>query len=124
VRQLYAEYQVSNALTIRNGPNTKPTLDLPIDSDICIWHKKGGWKGPYKLLATNGKTCIVAMPYGPANFCSIVVKPYYTEEAPDDDKPHDDQPHDDQPNDTEPTTEPTTENIEPTARNEQVQYCS
>jgi hypothetical protein len=63
------------------------------------------------------------MPYGPANFRSIVVKPYYTEEAPDDDEPHDDQPHDNQPNDTELTAEPTTKNIELTARNEQVQYC-
>jgi hypothetical protein len=58
------------------------------------------------------------MPYGPTNFCLTVVKPYYTEEAPDDDEPHDDQPHDDQPNDTEPTAEPTTKNIELTARNE------
>jgi hypothetical protein len=80
---------------MRNSPNTKLTLDLLIDSDICIWCKKGGWKGPYKLLVTNGETYIVAMLYGPANFCLIVVKPYYTEEAPDDDEPHDDQPHDD-----------------------------
>jgi hypothetical protein len=89
------------------------------------------------MLATDGETCIVAMPYGPANFCSIVVKPYYTEEAPEDgddqpyDEPHDqpydeshDQPcneyHDDQP---EENNELTAETAEPTARNEQVQYC-
>jgi hypothetical protein len=30
------------------------------------------------------------MPHGPANFCLTVVKPYYTEEALDDDQPHDD----------------------------------
>jgi hypothetical protein len=72
-----------------------PTLDLPINSDVHIWHKKSGWKGPYKLLATNGKTYTVAMPYGPTNFCSIVVKPYYTKEAPKDgdDQPHN-EPHD------------------------------
>jgi hypothetical protein len=38
--QLYAEHQVSDALTIRNGLNTQPTLDLLIDSDVYIWHKK------------------------------------------------------------------------------------
>jgi hypothetical protein len=70
---------------MRNGPNTKPTLDLPIDSDVHIWREKGGWKGPYKLLATDGETYTVAMPHGPANFRSMVVKPYYTKEAPDDD---------------------------------------
>ena len=84
VRQLYAEHQVSNALAIRNSPNTKPILDLPINSDIRIWRKKGGWKGPYKLLATNSKTYTIVMPYGPANFRLTVVKPYYTEEAPKD----------------------------------------
>ena len=68
VRQLYAEHQVSNALAIRNSPNTMPTLDLPINSDICVWQEKGRWTGPYKLLETNSKTCTMAMPYGPANF--------------------------------------------------------
>ena len=67
-------------LTIRNSPNTKPTLDLPINSDIYIWREKGGWKGPYKLLVTNSKTYTVIMLYGPINFCLIVIKPYYTEE--------------------------------------------
>ena len=30
VRRLYAERQVKDALAIRNGPNTKITLDLPL----------------------------------------------------------------------------------------------
>jgi hypothetical protein len=71
---------------MRNGPNTKPTLDLPINSDVRVWREKGGWKGPYKLLATNGETCTVAMPHGPANFRSTVVKPYYIEEIPEDEQ--------------------------------------
>jgi hypothetical protein len=98
-------------LTIRNGPNTMPTLDLPINSDICIWQEKGRWTGPYKLLETNGKTCTVAIPHGPANFHLIVVKPYYTKEVPEDDQPEEN---------TEPTaenTELTAENTEPTAEN-------
>jgi hypothetical protein len=96
---------------MRNGPNTMPTLDLLINSDVCIWREKGGWTGPYKLLETNGKTCTAVMPHGPANFCSTVVKPYYTKEVPEDDQPEEN---------TEPTTkntEPTTENTEPTAKN-------
>jgi hypothetical protein len=95
---------------MRNGPNTKPTLDLPIDSDVRIWREKSRWKGPYKLLATDGETCTVAMLHGPANFCSTVVKPYYMEETPDDDQPHDD-------------TALTTGNTEPTTGNEKVQHC-
>jgi hypothetical protein len=91
LQRLYAEHQVSDALAMRNGPNTQPTLDLLIDSDVRIWHKKDGWQGPYKLIATNGETCTINMPHGPANFCSMVVKPYYTEKAPEDE---DDQSHD------------------------------
>src|SRR3981189_1291086 len=89
VRRLYAQRQVSAALAMRNGPNTKPTLDLPINSDVRVWREKGGWKGPYKLLATNGETCTVAMPHGPTNFRSTVVKPYYTEEALEDEQQRD-----------------------------------
>ena len=95
-------------LAIRNSPNTKPTLDLPIDSDVHIWHKKGGWKGPYKLLVTNSKICTVAMPYRPANFWLTVVKPYYTKKEPHDNY-HNNQPHN--------NTVPITSNTVPTTRN-------
>jgi hypothetical protein len=54
------------------------------------------------------------MPHGPANFHLTVVKPYYTEEVPENEQHHDDQP--------EENNELTTETAEPTARNEQVQY--
>jgi hypothetical protein len=56
------------------------------------------------------------MPHGPANFCLIVVKPYYTEEVPENEQYYDDQ--------LEENNELTAETTEPTARNEQVQYCS
>jgi hypothetical protein len=36
VRRLYAERRVKDALAIRNSPNTKNTLDLPLQSDICV----------------------------------------------------------------------------------------
>jgi hypothetical protein len=36
VRRFYAERQVKNALAIRNSLNTKNTLDLPLQSDVCV----------------------------------------------------------------------------------------
>lgn len=80
VRRLYAERQVKDALRMRNGPNTTPTLDLPLQSDVRVWREKEGWTGPYKLLATQGETCTIDMPRGPVNFRSTVVKPYFIEE--------------------------------------------
>jgi hypothetical protein len=60
------------------------------------------------------------MPHGPANFCSMVVKPYYTEKAPEDE---DNQSHNksyekvDQNQDNQSNND-----TEPTAKNK-VQYC-
>jgi len=42
VRRLYAERQVKDALAIRNGPDTKVTLDLPLQSDVRVWREKKG----------------------------------------------------------------------------------
>lgn len=80
VRRLYAKRQVRDALAMRNGPNTRFTLDLPINSLVRVWREKEGWKGPYKLLATEGEACTIELPHGPVVFRSTVVKPYYTEE--------------------------------------------
>jgi hypothetical protein len=37
---LYAEKQMKDVFTIYNGPNTKITLNLPIQLDVCVWRKK------------------------------------------------------------------------------------
>jgi hypothetical protein len=42
VRRLYAERRVKDALAMRNGPNTKNTLDLPLQSDVRVWREKEG----------------------------------------------------------------------------------
>jgi hypothetical protein len=42
VRRLYAKRRVKDALVIRNGLNTKNTLDLPLQSDVRVWRKKEG----------------------------------------------------------------------------------
>jgi hypothetical protein len=36
VRRLHAKRQVNNALAIRNSPNTMATVDLPLQSDVCV----------------------------------------------------------------------------------------
>ena len=68
---------------MRNGPNTAPLLELPIQSDVRVWRESEGWKGPFKLLATEGETCLINMPYGPTRFRSTVIKPYYTAQRQD-----------------------------------------
>jgi hypothetical protein len=68
VRRLHAKRQVKDALAMRNGPDTKITLDLPLQSDVRVWREKRGWKGPYKLIAIDGETCTINMPHGPAKF--------------------------------------------------------
>jgi len=85
VRKCHAERQVADALRMRNGPNTRNVLDLPINSDVLVWREKDGWNGPYKLLSTEGETCTISMPSGPVQFRSTVVKPYYTREEEVDD---------------------------------------
>jgi hypothetical protein len=42
VRRLYVERQVKDALAMRNGPDTKNTLDLPLQSDVRVWREKEG----------------------------------------------------------------------------------
>jgi hypothetical protein len=42
VRRLYTERRVKDALAIRNGLDTKNTLDLPLQSDVRVWREKEG----------------------------------------------------------------------------------
>ena len=62
---------------MRNGSTTKTILNLPIQSDVRVWRKKDEWTGLFKLLATNGETYIIDMPYGPTSFRLTVIKSYY-----------------------------------------------
>jgi hypothetical protein len=80
LRRLNAVRQIRDGLTMRNGPDTSPILNLPIQSDVRVWREKDGWTGPFKLLAVNGETYTVQMPQKATNFRTTVVKPYYTEQ--------------------------------------------
>jgi hypothetical protein len=36
IRRLHAKRQIQNALAMRNGPNTKATLNLPLQSNVRV----------------------------------------------------------------------------------------
>jgi hypothetical protein len=42
VRKLKAKQQVSDALSIQNGPNTLETLDLPLQVEVKVWRENIG----------------------------------------------------------------------------------
>jgi hypothetical protein len=77
IRCLYAERRVKDVLAMRNSPDTKKTLDLPLQSDVRVWREKEGWTGPYKLFTTKEETYIINMSQGPAKFRLTAVKPYF-----------------------------------------------
>ena len=81
VQRIYAGRLVKDALGMRNGPNTEPTLRLPIQSDVRVWRENIGWTGPFKLLDITGETCRIDMPHGPVNYRTTCVKPYFTDEG-------------------------------------------
>jgi hypothetical protein len=81
IKKLYAKRMVSDAISMRNGPVTLPTLNLPLQSKVRVWRERKGWKGPYTLISTEGETCTIEMPRGPRRFRSTVVRPYLEEEA-------------------------------------------
>ena len=77
IREIHSRRQVAEALATRNGPETTPTLALPLQSLVRIWRENKGWQGPFRLIATDGMTCTIDLPQGPRTFRSTVVKPYY-----------------------------------------------
>jgi hypothetical protein len=62
---------------MRNGSNTKTTLNLSFQSDVRVWREKDKWIGLFKLFATDGEACTIDMPYRPTNFRLIIIKLYY-----------------------------------------------
>ncbi len=81
IRRIHAERYIREALAMRNGPNTYKLHELPLQSNVLVYREKNGWNGPYKLIAINGETCTIQMPYGPADFRLTAVKPYYIDES-------------------------------------------
>jgi len=57
--KLRAKQAVNNALYHRNGPNTTPVHNLPLNSEVLVWRKSGKWTGSYRLLAIENEICCV-----------------------------------------------------------------
>ena len=57
--KLRAKQTINNTLHHRNGPNTTPVYNLPLNSKVLVWRESGNWTGPYRLLAVEDKTYCV-----------------------------------------------------------------
>ena len=97
LQRLNARRKLQSALSTRNGLNTMSVLDLPLQSDVLIYRENDGWTGPFKLIAIDGETCIIDMPYGQSRFRSTVIRPYYADAAQDIQPPQGRQPAQDLP---------------------------
>src|SRR6266702_2445825 len=75
--KLWAKQTVNNALHHRNRPNTTLVHDLPLNSEVLVWHKSSSWNGPYCLLAVENEMCCVQFPSGLISFKNMSVKPYF-----------------------------------------------
>ncbi|KAI0995528.1 hypothetical protein K3495_g12651 [Podosphaera aphanis] len=82
VGKLRAKQQVKAALNQRNSPNADHIHSLPIGSQVLVWREKGGWDGPYTLLAINKETCKIQLANHISEFRATVVKPYLEETEP------------------------------------------
>jgi hypothetical protein len=81
VKKLRANRQVMDALNMRNGPRVDAIHDLPLNSPVLVWREgntgqNGHWSGPYNLIAMDGESCTVDLPYGHTTFRSTSVKPF------------------------------------------------
>ena len=51
--------------------------NLPLNSEVLVWHKSGNWTGLYRLLAIENEIYYIQLPSGPTRFRSTSVKPYF-----------------------------------------------
>ena len=87
IQKLRAKRQVMDALNTRNGPNTTSIHELTLNSDVLVWREgnagqNGTWKGPYKLISTDGESSVLSLPYGNTTFRNTAIKPFLAPEAP------------------------------------------
>jgi hypothetical protein len=87
IQKLRAKRQVADALNTRNGPSTTEIHELTLNSDVLVWREgntgqAGSWEGPYKLLAINDESCVLALPHGNTTFRSTSIKPFYEPHEP------------------------------------------
>ena len=86
IQKLRAERQITDALSIQNGPRIDAIHDLPPNSLVLVWREgnsgqTGHWDGPYNLLIVDGETYTIQLLSGPTAFRSTTIKPYYHSES-------------------------------------------
>jgi hypothetical protein len=74
-----AARQVNAALNTRNGPDSAAysPMDLPLQSEMRVWRKNGGWQGFFKVVAHDGQNVTLELFNGPAIFRFTMVAPYH-----------------------------------------------
>jgi hypothetical protein len=79
LRKHMAARQINAALNTRNGPDPAAysPMDLPLQSEVRVWRKNGGWQGPFRVVAHDGQNVTLELPNGPATFRSTMVAPYH-----------------------------------------------
>lgn len=77
ISKIRAQIQVRDALNQRNGPSTTAIHDLVINSEVLIWRESKGWTGPFKLIGTQGETCIIQQARGSVQFRTTIVRSFY-----------------------------------------------
>lgn len=82
IRRIKATRQIADALATRNGPDTRATVELPLQSKVKVWRESSGWTGPHKLLAFNDDQTAAVVDFNgrQATFRTTVVRPYYEDE--------------------------------------------
>lgn len=72
------ERKVNDALNARNGPDVAKVspLALELGSEVRVYREKGGWIGPYRVLAVTPGKVTVDMVNGSAEFATTHTQPY------------------------------------------------
>ena len=70
-----------------NRLDTISVHDLPLNSEVLIWHKSSNWTRPYHLLAVKDKICCIQLFSRPTSFRNIFIKPYFQSKNTHDVKP-------------------------------------
>ncbi len=77
VCECHVACQITDALRIRNGPQTSYLIDLPINSDVLVQREGKGQQGPLTLLVIDRETCQIQLPNGPRSLQSTAIKPFH-----------------------------------------------
>ena len=75
--KLQIKQTVNNALYYCNRLNITLVYNLPLNSEVLVWHKSGNWTRPYYLLAIENEICYMQLPSRLTRFRNMFIKPYF-----------------------------------------------